>query len=39
MEYRFTNSTQRGESGNWWQRQEIGVYLPPISLNAVRETG
>ncbi len=28
--YEFTNRTERRESGNWWKREEAGLYLPPV---------
>jgi len=31
--YRFTSATERRESGAWWQRQELGEYLRPVSLH------
>jgi hypothetical protein len=30
--YRFTNSAERRRTGAWWKRQELGEYLPPVSL-------
>ena len=30
--YRFTTAAERRESGAWWKRQELGEYLPPVSL-------
>jgi predicted DCC family thiol-disulfide oxidoreductase YuxK len=30
--YRFTTSDQHRQTGAWWKRQELGEYLPPISL-------
>jgi predicted DCC family thiol-disulfide oxidoreductase YuxK len=30
--YRFTTSDERRETGAWWKRQELGEYLPTISL-------
>jgi len=34
--YHFTNFTTRRQTGAWWRRQETAVYLPAISLGAVR---
>ncbi len=34
--YEFTDQTGRSRTGNWWQRSEETVYLPPISLRTVR---
>ncbi len=31
-EYRYTSRRERRETGAWWVRREIGVYLPPVSL-------
>jgi predicted DCC family thiol-disulfide oxidoreductase YuxK len=31
-EYHFTDLTQRGETGNWWRREERGIYFPQASL-------
>lgn len=30
--YRYTNSSERRQTGHWWARQLIGLYLPPASL-------
>ena len=30
--YRFTTSAERQQTGAWWKRQELGEYLPPVSL-------
>jgi len=30
--YRFTTSDEHREAGAWWKRQELGEYLPTISL-------
>ena len=32
-DYRFTNFDQRQATGAWWKREQIGGYLPPISLS------
>ncbi len=32
-EYHFTTPTERKETGRWWQRQLVDVYLPPVSLD------
>ena len=34
--YRFTTAAEHGQSGAWWKRQELGEYLPTISLEQVR---
>jgi lipase maturation factor 1 len=36
-EYRFTDSQARHATGNYWTRDLIGTYLPPVDLNALRE--
>jgi hypothetical protein len=30
--YRFTTIDEHRETGAWWKRQELGEYLPTISL-------
>ena len=30
--YRFTNFDERRRTGNWWKRELLGTYLPPVSL-------
>jgi hypothetical protein len=34
-EYRYTTRRERKESGAWWVRRELGVYLPVLSLTDV----
>lgn len=34
-EYRFTDPAERRDSGAWWTRRLLGVYLPPVSLAAL----
>jgi predicted DCC family thiol-disulfide oxidoreductase YuxK len=34
--YRFTTVQERRETGAWWKRQELGEYLPGVSLEDVR---
>jgi predicted DCC family thiol-disulfide oxidoreductase YuxK len=31
-EYRFTDFATRRRTGAWWERERIGLYLPPLSL-------
>ena len=31
-QYRFTNDDERRQTGNWWKREPLGEYFPPISL-------
>ena len=35
--YRYTTPEERAETGNWWGRERVGVYLPPISLEELRQ--
>jgi hypothetical protein len=32
-DYEFTTPSERSQTGAWWQREELGLYLPPVSLN------
>jgi lipase maturation factor len=32
-EYRYTTWRERRESGSWWTRRLIDIYLPPVSLS------
>src|SRR6266566_8507532 len=34
--YRFTTVQEHRQTGAWWKRQELGEYLPSISLEDVR---
>jgi len=34
--YRFTTADERRQTGAWWKRQELGEYLPSVSLEDVR---
>jgi hypothetical protein len=31
-EYRFTTFEERRRTGNWWKREMLGPWLPPVSL-------
>ena len=31
-EYRFTSFEERRRTGNWWKREMLGPWLPPVSL-------
>jgi lipase maturation factor 1 len=31
-EYRFTTGAERRQTGRWWNRRLVGVYLPPMAL-------
>jgi lipase maturation factor 1 len=35
--YRFTTADERRRSGAWWKREELGVYLPEVSLQNFRQ--
>jgi hypothetical protein len=35
-QYRYTTRQEKKETGAWWQRRLIGIYLPPISLAQLR---
>jgi predicted DCC family thiol-disulfide oxidoreductase YuxK len=35
-DYRFTTREERKESGNWWKREFIGAYMPPVTLQSFR---
>ena len=32
--YRFTTPAERAATGNWWAREPIGNYLPPVRLGS-----
>lgn len=32
-DYQFTTPGERKATGNWWKRELLGTYLPPVSLN------
>jgi predicted DCC family thiol-disulfide oxidoreductase YuxK len=34
--YRFTDAAEHRQSGAWWKREELGEYLPGISLDDFR---
>jgi hypothetical protein len=31
-DYRFTDVAQRRQTGAWWRREVLGLYLPPVTL-------
>ena len=33
--YRFTTAEERRQTGAWWKRQQLGEYLPTVSLDQV----
>jgi len=35
--YRFTSTDERRQSGAWWKREELGEYLPEVSLKNFRQ--
>ncbi len=35
--YRYTDPQEKRDTGAWWVRRELGVYLPPVSLEELRE--
>ncbi|HKE30830.1 MAG TPA: lipase maturation factor family protein, partial [Candidatus Angelobacter sp.] len=35
--YRYTDWSERKQSGDWWVRRLVGVYLPPASLAQLRK--
>src|SRR3989440_1734259 len=36
--YRFTTADEHRRTGAWWKRQELGEYLPGVSLEDVRQS-
>ena len=32
-DYKFTNKETKQESGNWWSRRYLGIYVPPSGLD------
>ncbi len=36
-EYHFTDLAARRQTGAWWSRKKLGLYLPPITLPQPRE--
>ena len=31
--YRFSTSRERRETGNWWMREVVSDYMPPVRIN------
>ncbi|MFB6181888.1 MAG: lipase maturation factor family protein [Candidatus Magasanikbacteria bacterium] len=31
--YEFTSFKEKKKTGNWWKRERVGYYLPPVSLS------
>jgi hypothetical protein len=36
-EYHFTSWREKRETGNWWTRKLVGIYLPSLSLSHLRQ--
>jgi hypothetical protein len=36
-QYRYTSWSERKQTGAWWERQLVDVYLPPISTRELRQ--
>jgi hypothetical protein len=34
--YRFTTRQERAETGDWWARERVGEFLPPVALRGSR---
>ena len=37
--YRFTTPTERRETGDWWVRERVGTYVPPVSEGELGRSG
>ncbi|NUC74469.1 lipase maturation factor family protein [Haloterrigena sp. SYSU A558-1] len=37
--YRFTTPEERAETGRWWERERVGTYVAPASLEELRLRG
>jgi hypothetical protein len=35
--YRYTTPEQNRQTGNWWSRQLLGTYLPPMSVDSLNK--
>jgi hypothetical protein len=35
-EYHFTHPAERTQTGNWWKREEKGLYLPVVTLESFK---
>jgi hypothetical protein len=33
-EYHFTSPAERAKTGQWWKRELVGPYFPPVSLQS-----
>jgi len=36
-EHRYTDPQQKRQTGAWWNRRLLGVYLPPVSLDSLED--
>jgi hypothetical protein len=36
-QYRYTTPEEKRQTGAWWVRKELGVYLEPVSLETLRD--
>jgi hypothetical protein len=36
-QYRYTDPQQRRDTGAWWTRRMLGVYLEPVSLDSLKD--
>jgi hypothetical protein len=36
-QYRFTTREEKSQTGAWWVRRQLGVYLAPVSLQTLRD--
>ena len=34
--YRYTTPEQKRQTGAWWSRQLLGIYLPPMSIQSLK---
>ena len=37
--YEFTTPDERAETGQWWTRERVGTYVPPVSLDDLQSSG
>jgi hypothetical protein len=35
--YRYTTPDERAATGDWWVRERVGTYVPPLSLEELRQ--
>ncbi len=36
-QYRYTTPQQKRETGAWWTRRQLGIYLDPVSLESLKQ--